>query len=49
LFLGPALVSSAYLFCVSLVLFVCLWLGSAPAGHRLDGSSFSWGTGWLSL
>jgi Glycosyltransferase family 87 len=41
LFLAPALVSSAYLFSVPLVLFVCLWLGSAPAGQRLGGSSLA--------
>ena len=38
LFLAPALISSAYLFSVPLALFVCLWLGSAQAGHRLGGS-----------
>jgi len=41
LFLAPALVSSAYLCSVPLVLFVGLWLRSAPAERRLGGTTLA--------
>jgi len=41
LFLAPALVSSAYLFSIPLVLFVCLWLRNAPAECRLGGATLA--------
>ena len=41
LFLAPALVSSAYLFSIPLVLFVCLWLRNASAECRFGGATLA--------